>query len=182
MVINKTIISFFFKKNYYLIFIKESPKPTPNSGIFSPQQFIYRQNNGKSSLTTEHKPAISFQQQQFQNGDSLSVTNSHVTVTTHSAPISNGNKNSQFINRANENNGFSSSTTNRPQFNLYTFNTQPPKRLPLLPISNQQNPPSGHSGLQQLTPYRLRAQGFKLPQQHQPQPFEGYRRQTPQVC
>lgn len=71
--------------------------------IFSPQQFILDQNNDNDNNDHTHtenanhhhhidedgkelnddaiKPAISFQQQQFQNGGTLTVTNSHVTVT-----------------------------------------------------------------------------------------------------
>lgn len=58
------------------------------------------------------------------------------------------------------------STTRKPQ---YSFNIFPapspttPKRLPLLPLSaEQQSPPSGHPGLPQIPTFRLPAQGFRL--------------------
>lgn len=141
---------------------------------FSPHSFIYRQTPLKSNNLPSNinKPAISFQQQQFQNGDSLSVT-----VTGHNNQNGNLYKNQMGQNPS------------RPsQYSLYSYN--PPqtqsapssKRIPLLPLAQEgQGPPSGHPGLQQLAPFRLRAQGFKLPQQHQPQPFDGYRRNSPQV-
>lgn len=80
--------------------------------IFSPQQFILDQNsNNRNNHNHDHpnhantnhnnhhgidedgeqrnedeiKPAISFQQQQFQNGGTLTVTNSHVTVSVNPA-------------------------------------------------------------------------------------------------
>lgn len=145
--------------------------------VFSPEQFIFRQNNGKSQKHTV-KPAISFQQQQFQNGGSLTVTNSHVTVTTHTSEghtssINNPNNlnvNKQFSSKPKETLGYSSSsTTKKPQFSFYIAPPQPtPKRIPLLPQTSQQGPPSGHPGLAQIPPFRLPAQGFRLPsQQHE---------------
>ncbi|XP_050090634.1 putative uncharacterized protein DDB_G0271606 isoform X2 [Anopheles aquasalis] len=61
------------------------------NGSFSPQQFTIQQqqqqnNQPKTEPPTKAggvKPAVSFQQQHFQNGGTLTVTNSHVTVTTH---------------------------------------------------------------------------------------------------
>lgn len=145
--------------------------------VFSPEQFIFRQNNGKSQKHTV-KPAISFQQQQFQNGGSLTVTNSHVTVTTHTSEgqtsnINNPNNinvNKQFSIKPKETIGYSSSsTTKKPQFSFYIAPPQPtPKRIPLLPqASQQQQPPTGHPGLSQIPPFRLPAQGFRLPSQQQ---------------
>ncbi len=146
--------------------------------VFSPEQFIFRQNNGKSQKHTV-KPAISFQQQQFQNGGSLTVTNSHVTVTTHTSEgqtsnINNPNNinvNKQFSSKPKETIGYSSSsTTKKPQFSFYIAPPQPtptPKRIPLLPQTSQQGPPSGHPGLSQIPPFRLPAQGFRLPSQQQ---------------
>lgn len=144
--------------------------------VFSPEQFIFRQNNGKSQKHTV-KPAISFQQQQFQNGGSLTVTNSHVTVTTHTSEgqtsnINNPNNinvNKQFSSKPKETIGYSSSsTTKKPQFSFYIAPPQPtPKRIPLLPQTSQQGPPSGHPGLPQIPPFRLPAQGFRLPSQQQ---------------
>lgn len=58
-------------------------------GSFSPQQFTLQQQTQNSQpkpddpAKTGTKPAVSFQQQHFQNGGTLAVTNSHVTVTTH---------------------------------------------------------------------------------------------------
>lgn len=217
--------------------------------VFSPEQFIYRQKSGHQSQL-ERKPAISFQQQQFQNGGSLTVTNSHVTVTTHTAsggqqPIdNNNNKNNPKTNNNNVNNQFnsksrdtygyasnsntgtsSSSSTSKPltqynnnnnYYNAPSFDDglplkpstsqQLPKRIPLLPLSISQQPPSGHPGVSQIPSFRLPAQGFRLhpisssentqtkshtqlspsteqQQQHSKNlPFEGYRRQLqPQV-
>lgn len=163
--------------------------------VFSPQQFIFNQNsnNNKGSLGSSHsKPAISFQQQKFQNGGSLTVTNSHVTVTTHTDP-----KHSQDKHKSHNHNGnnkqFSSrpkdsslvtvgpstaeeddeiirggySTTRKPQYN-YGLQSQPsttPKRVPLLPTSSssQQSPPTGHPGLPNLPNFQITAHGFRLP-------------------
>lgn len=60
----------------------EKPQNQENLGqkVFSPQQFILNQSDGKGQTQSVIKPAISFQQQQFQNGGTLTVTNSHVTV------------------------------------------------------------------------------------------------------
>lgn len=41
--------------------------------------------DGEQRNEDEIKPAISFQQQQFQNGGTLTVTNSHVTVSANPA-------------------------------------------------------------------------------------------------
>ncbi|XP_058838096.1 uncharacterized protein LOC131693868 isoform X2 [Topomyia yanbarensis] len=60
-----------------------------DDGSFSPQQFTLQQQSQKNQPKPEdpakpgNKPAVSFQQQHFQNGGTLAVTNSHVTVTTH---------------------------------------------------------------------------------------------------
>lgn len=217
--------------------------------VFSPQQFIFHQNNGKGQSTSALKPAISFQQQQFQNGGTLTVTNSHVTVTTHTSPGQQGsnqgqqqsnannpstinnnhnvNVNKQFSSKPKQNTllGYSSSsTTSKPQYSFYNTPSSPdddkeqsrlpaphhsqttstsPKRIPLLTTSD------GHDDLSDLQPFRIQAQGFRLPherdqehaeeqqhifqqQQHsllqkqlQPQAqassFEGYRRHMPQV-
>lgn len=144
--------------------------------VFLPEQFIFRQNNGKSQKHTV-KPAISFQQQQFQNGGSLTVTNSHVTVTTHTSDgqtsnINNPNNinvNKQFSSKPKETIGYSSSsTTKKPQISFYIAPPQPtPKRIPLLPQTSQQGPPNGHPGLSQIPSFRLPAQGFRLPSQQQ---------------
>lgn len=161
--------------------------------VFSPEQFIYRQKAGKSQLEQRHKPAISFQQQQFQNAGSLTVTNSHVTVTTHTAagavPQKNGGNNNNLKTNSNNasNKKFSSkprdtygyaigtsSTTQKPLQSQYSFYNTPvdtpstsqqlPKRIPLLPLSIvQHEPPSGHPGVAQIPSFRLPAQGFRLP-------------------
>lgn len=172
-------------------------KQSDINGKFSPHQFIYRQTNTpvKSNdlqlkQNKQQPPAISFQQQQFQNGDTHSVT-----VTTHTATglnHNNNNNNDLYKNhqKSSQNVGQNSGTASqRPQFSIYSYNPPPPtqmtasnKRIPLLPTATQAHlPPSGHSVLPQLPPFRLRAQGFKLPSQHQPQQFEGYHRQMPQV-
>ncbi|XP_055691514.1 uncharacterized protein LOC129794694 [Lutzomyia longipalpis] len=182
------------------------PGPTnPPSGpsqvnAFSPQHFIFQQKEEKAKGGGQGKPAISFQQQQFENGGSLH--NSHITVTTHTATPEKSHKQpvaqQQFQqkgataygkNRAVTYTPPPSITTSRPQYNLYGLNTAPssaqlPKRIPLLPTAqhSQNNPPTGHAGYQQhpATPFRLRAQGFQLPVA-QPRPFEGYRRHMPQI-
>ncbi|XP_065093495.1 transcription factor SPT20 homolog isoform X2 [Ochlerotatus camptorhynchus] len=64
--------------------------------------------------------------------------------------------------------------------------SQAPKRIPLLAAVNPLGPPQSQVASQppsasQLAPFRLKAQGFKLPSQQQQQEdrFEGYRRQPP---
>lgn len=154
--------------------------------VFSPQQFIFNQNsnNNKGSLgSSQAKPAISFQQQQFQNGGSLTVTNSHVTVTTHTAADDNNNTkqkvNKQFSSRPNkdavvtagpstaeedEQHISAGSSTRKPQFS-YGPPPATPKRPALVPSigAAQQSPPSGHPGLPNIPNFQITAHGFRLP-------------------
>lgn len=162
--------------------------------VFSPQQFIFNQNsnNNKGSLgSSQSKPAISFQQQQFQNGGSLTVTNSHVTVTTHTDPkkAQDKNKNNnhsnhkQFSSRPKESalvtagpstaeedeetirGGYS--TTRKPHYSYGPPQQTPttPKRLSPTPTasSSQQTANAGHPGLPNLPNFQITAHGFRLP-------------------
>uniref|UniRef100_A0AAG5DMZ8 Chitin-binding type-2 domain-containing protein n=1 Tax=Anopheles atroparvus TaxID=41427 RepID=A0AAG5DMZ8_ANOAO len=97
-------------------------------GSFSPQQFTLQQqqqqqqqqgNQPKTEPPTKAggvKPAVSFQQQHFQNGGTLAVTNSHVTVTTHTTGGANGGQTSGGNNDATPTSG----TKSKPQ------SSQPP--------------------------------------------------------
>lgn len=161
--------------------------PVKNTNLNLNTNKLQSPSSSSTSLQSQTPPAISFQQQQFQNGDTLSVT-----VTTHSSQFDNKDLNNNNNNYY-KNHKISPTvsipqlqlqTQSRPpQYNLYNFNnpssTQTPsRRIPLLP--NGQHTGLTPPGLQQIPPFRLRAQGFKLPQQHQPQ-FDGYRRQSPIV-
>ncbi|XP_055537557.1 mucin-2-like isoform X2 [Wyeomyia smithii] len=246
-----------------------------DDGSFSPQQFtLHQQNQPKpqDAVKPGSKPAVSFQQQHFQNGGTLAVTNSHVTVTTHTTSTngtSNPKKNSQQFNltqkekvilehqKAQQQQAYLQqqmhakqheelqrkqqeaavqqqqkaiqqqqkqvqqheseiknhqallilhqqkitrqqqkqmpSTTRPPIYNPYvTINpqqqqhAQAPKRIPLLaaeiPLEPPEHSPQQPPSAAQLAPFRLRAQGFKLPSQQRPEQedrFEGYRRQLP---
>lgn len=181
----------------------QTTQKTIQQGTFSPEQFIFQQNTERNEGTSEGddyddtslKPAISFQQQQFQNGAGLSVS-----VTSHNGGNSNdgnGNKPKQFSSRPKESlYGFSSSSShndyglysNSNKLNVQPLTTpQPPKRIQLF-SANQQIQPS-HSSIPHISTLRLKAHGFRLPNpHHQTQEktplntfFEGYRRQTPQV-
>lgn len=174
-----------------LIFFLDSNNgnsPTLAEQVFSPEQFIFHQNSGKGpTQQSQNKPAISFQQQQFQNGGSLTVTNSHVTVTTHTSTGGNGTTigskpNKQFSSKPKEStlNGdtsnndnddedddddeFSSTTTKPTKYSFYNApQSSAPKRIPLLPTAAEHSPPLGHPGLPQVPAFRLPAQGFRLP-------------------
>ncbi|XP_062563574.1 myb-like protein Q isoform X2 [Armigeres subalbatus] len=276
------------------------PNLEDDGGSFSPQQFTLHQQTQNSQpkpedpAKTGSKPAVSFQQQHFQNGGTLTVTNSHVTVTTHTTSSSSSGGSSSSSNSSNNptsqkknaqqfltqkekqalehqklqqqqallqqqmlakqheelqkkqqeaavqqqqkaiqqqqkqvqqheseiknhqaqlllhtqkiNRQQQKSIPNKSPYNPYgtitvqqqqqqqqhqqqsqeqSSQSQAPKRIPLLAAVNPAGPPqqspvaSQASAVSQLAPFRLRAQGFKLPSQQQEDRFEGYRRQPP---
>lgn len=265
------------------------PSLEDDGGSFSPQQFTLQQQTQNSQpkpedpAKTGSKPAVSFQQQHFQNGGTLAVTNSHVTVTTHttssgSSSSSNTDNNAtsqkknaqplttkekqavehqklqqqqallqqqmlakqheelqkkqqeaavqqqqkaiqqqqkqvqqheseiknhqaqlllhtQKINRQQQQqkpfpnktpyNPYGAIASHQQEQQSQEQQAQSPKRIPLLAAVNPIGPPqqssvaSQPSSVSQLAPFRLRAQGFKLPSQQPDDRFEGYRRQPP---
>ncbi|XP_038108267.1 myb-like protein Q [Culex quinquefasciatus] len=162
------------------------------------KQHIELQKKQQEAAVQQQQKAIQQQQKQVQQHDA-EIKNHQALLLLHQ----------QKINRQQQ----KTQTTAKPQppthYNPYdTINqqqqqpqTHAPKRIPLLSAANQPTlvqtsqqqqqqqqqrpaPPSAS----QLAPFRLRAQGFKLPSQQQQRPdssleqedrFEGYRRQPP---
>lgn len=162
---------------------------------FSPQQFIFDQKVKNTQAPT--KPAISFQQQRFQNnGPSQFSTSHHGTNKQNEQTqqsVATGTENRQQY-----------PTTNRPSYTNYYPQQSPqqpqqqqqqpqqsnqlPKRIPLLTLGQQQQQQLQNNinfQQQQQLNFRVRGSGFQLPAGPpppplpQPRPFAGYQRPPP---
>lgn len=144
------------------------------------------QKKQQEAAVQQQQKAIQQQQKQVQQHES-EIKNHQAQLLLHTQKINRQQQQKPFPNKSTYN-PYGVITPHQQQQEQQseeqTLQAQSPKRIPLLAAVNPIGPPqqspvaSQPSSVSQLAPFRLRAQGFKLPSQQEDR-FEGYRRQPP---